>query len=279
VLDGLLVRAAGDAGAVVHDRTPVTDLLRRGNRVVGVLATTPDGRSVDIDAALVVGADGIASTVARRAGATPSRVGAHASVTTYGYWSDLPTDGYEWNYRPDACSGAFPTDHGQVCVRISTSSTRIGSSGVALIRHVVAEGAPELSERLDRASPPGRTQTWPGRRGYVRRSHGPGWALVGDAAWFTDPIGAHGTTAALRDAELLARAVVEGLGHDATLTQALARYEATRDRLGIPVFDVVDRIAGHEWDEAEIADRLLQLSSATAAEVEALAALEPGRAA
>ena len=59
------------------------------------------------------------------------------------------------------------------------------------------------------------------------------------------------------------------------MDDALADYEATRDRLSVPLFDIVDRIAGHEWDDAEIADLLLRLSSAMADEVEALAALEP----
>ena len=48
--------------------------------------------------------------------------------------------------------------------------------------------------------------------GYVRRSSGPGWALVGDAGYFKDPITTHGITDALRDAELLADAVLEVLG-------------------------------------------------------------------
>ena len=34
-----------------------------------------------------------------------------------------------------------------------------------------------------------------------RRAGGPGWALVGDAGYFRDPLTAHGITDALRDAE------------------------------------------------------------------------------
>ena len=51
---------------------------------------------------------------------------------------------------------------------------------------------------------------WSGHAGYMRQSYGPGWALVGDAGYFKDPISAHGLTDALRDAELLARAVIAG---------------------------------------------------------------------
>ena len=189
-------------------------------------------------------------------------LGVHVGAVTYAYWSDLTTDGYEWNFRPNGCSGVIPTNNGQACVFASASPERIGRGGVALIGDVVAEGSPELAERLRKASPPRGTRTWNGHRGYIRRSYGPGWALVGDAGYFKDPISAHGLTDALRDAELLARAVIDGFGDDSSLDDALEHYETTRDRLSIPLFDVVDRIAGQQWDDAEIAELLLQLSSA-----------------
>lgn len=55
--------------------------------------------------------------------------------------------------------------------------------------------------------------------GFFRRAWGPGWALVGDAGYFKDPLTAHGITDALRDAELLARAILAGGD------EALASYQ------------------------------------------------------
>ena len=49
-----------------------------------------------------------------------------------------------------------------------------------------------------------------GRKGFLRQAFGPGWALVGDAGYFKDPLTAHGITDALRDAELLANAAAGG---------------------------------------------------------------------
>ena len=275
LLDPLLVLAGVDAGVEVYHSTSVTDLIMRRGRVVGVHATTPDGRSVELRAPLVIGADGIRSMVATRVGAALSRLGQHATATTYGYWTDLATDGYEWNFRANACSGVIPTNDGKACVFAGASPKRIGRGGVAVLGDIIAEGAPQLADRLRRASPPQGTRTWPGRPGYLRRGHGPGWALVGDAAYYKDPLSAHGLTDALRDAELLARAVSSGLGDDASLDDALEDYQTTRDRLSIPLFDVVDRIASQQWDDTEIAHLLLQLSSAMTDEIEALAALTP----
>ena len=74
---------------------------------------------------------------------------------------------------------------------------------------------------------------------------GPGWALVGDAGYFKDPITAHGITDALRDAELLARAVRAGT--DA----ALVDYAATRDALSRPLLAATDALAALDWSFAE----------------------------
>ena len=66
--------------------------------------------------------------------------------------------------------------------------------------------------------------------GYVRRSFGPGWASVGDAGYFKDPITTHGLTDALRDAELLSDAVLAHAA-GAAAESTLAQYQDTRDRL------------------------------------------------
>ena len=274
VLDTILVRAAIDAGVEFHDRTTVTDLITRAGRVVGVQVSTNDTRSVSVQAPLVVGADGIRSTVARRVDSPFTRLGDNATATTYGYWTDLDTDGYEWVFRPNGCCGVIPTNAGQACVFAGATPQRIGAGGLDVLLDIVSESAPELAERLGRAVPPTGTRSWPGRRGYIRHSFGPGWTLVGDAGYFKDPIGAHGLTDALRDADLIARAIIAGHGDTSTLTAELGQYQSIRDQLSTPLFDVVDKIASQQWDASEIADLLLRLNSAMAAEIEALVSLD-----
>ena len=274
ILDPMLVHAAVRAGVEVQHCTSVTDLIMRGDRVAGVQAFTADQRFVDLGASLVIGADGIHSTVARRAGATFSRVGEHASAMTYAYWSDIATDGYEWEFHPNACFGVIPTNDGQACVFASASPERIGAGGPALIAEIVAESAPALAAQLRTAPYPHGMRTWSGHPGYIRASHGPGWALVGDAGYFTDPIGTHGLTDAFRDAELLARAVIVAGDDESSLDEALEHYETTRDQLATPLFDAVDRIAGHEWADEEIGRLLAEVSSAMTDEVDVLAAFE-----
>jgi len=98
--------------------------------------------------------------------------------------------------------------------------------------------------------------------------------LVGDAGYVKDPITAHGLTDALRDAELLGRAIIAAAGGEAPEAVALAAYQATRDRLSERLSAVTDANA-IAWDLDEIRRLLLQLSDAMSDEVWWLRALEP----
>ena len=117
-------------------------------------------------------------------------------------------------------------------------------------------------------------RTFGGLPGYLRVPWGPGWALVGDAGYWKDPIGAHGLTDALRDAELLARAIIAVAAGGADESDALDHYHQTRNRLSLPLFDVVDTIAAMRWSDAEIPELLRQLSSTMSDEVEFVASFD-----
>ena len=93
-----------------------------------------------------------------------------------------------------------------------------------------------------RRTAPLGVRTFMGRPGVMRRPWGPGWALVGDAGYWKDPISAHGLTDALRDAELLARAVISAGDGCVALDAALRGYQETRDRLSFRLFDVTDAL-------------------------------------
>jgi len=144
-----------------------------------------------------------------------------------------------------------------------------------------AEAQRELLRRLDgtphgtlgelAAVPPeGPVRFFRGLPARLSRPHGPGWALVGDAGWWKDPLSTHGITDALRDAEMLAAAVVAGAASEIAAEVALAGYQAQRDALAVAMHPVVDRLAAHDWDPAEARRLLRELSSVMADEVEAI---------
>ena len=84
----------------------------------------------------------------------------------------------------------------------SATPERIGRGGTDVIESIVRSSAPDLAERLRAAQAPARTRTFRGHPGFMRKPWGNGWALVGDAGYFKDPLSTHGMTDALRDAEL-----------------------------------------------------------------------------
>jgi 2-polyprenyl-6-methoxyphenol hydroxylase-like FAD-dependent oxidoreductase len=275
VLDPILVDAAATAGAEFRYGITVTDVSRddRG-RVDGIVGRDEQGRALAFAGAIVVGADGVRSTIAARVAAGIERAGSGATAVSYGYWSDLDTDGYEWIFTPNNVAGIIPTNDGQACVFAGGTPSRVGTGGIGVLRQILAAADPEVAARVEAAIAPIGVRTFRGRPGLIRRAWGPGWALVGDAGYWKDPISVHGLTDAFRDAELLARAISTSEPRGPDRMEALAEYQETRDRLSAQLFDVADTIAAHRWTAGEIPGLLVQLSSAMADEVEALAALD-----
>ena len=89
---------------------------------------------------------------------------------------------------------------------------------------------------------------WAGLPGFVRRSWGPGWALVGDAGYYKDPITTHGMTDALRDAELLADEVLERARGASRRRSRWPATRRTRDRLSRRLFEATEAVAAYDWD-------------------------------
>jgi len=274
VLDAILADAARNAGADVRFGASVSDLRRdRAGRVTGITGRA-GGARLEASADLVVGADGRRSTVAWCVGARAAHVAPASSILIYRYVRDDAPDDYHWYFRDGAAAGVIPTNDGQACVFAATSAERLRGEPdlgtYAVWRRILAQAAPGLAERLDQRGPAGPPRVFPGLTGYLRDAAGPGWALVGDAGYFKDPITAHGITDALRDAEILARVVTEA-GPD-----AVRRYQAERDELSMRLFRVTGRMASFAWTADEIAGHLLELGEAMAAETAAMTSGDPG---
>jgi 2-polyprenyl-6-methoxyphenol hydroxylase-like FAD-dependent oxidoreductase len=272
VLDRALVDAAREADAEVRYGCIVTDLTRdRSGRVRGATIQRVDGRHTQITADLIIGADGAGSTTARLVKAPDMRTGTHASATIYGHWSGLPDTGYRWHYRAGLAVGIIPTNGGQHCVFVAVPQSLYrehAQSGLAaLYQQIIADVAPDVAASIASSKPESRLWTFPGRKGFLRPAVGPGWALVGDAGYFKDPLTAHGITDALRDAELLATAWSGGT------EAALASYGAVRDDLSGSLFEVTDAIASFDWDLATLQSHHVTLNRAMQREAAYLAAL------
>jgi menaquinone-9 beta-reductase len=269
VLDRLLVDAARAAGADIVYGVRIKGLERsETGRVTGAVLKDESGQVHRVASRVVVGADGLRSTVATLVGASTYRVAPHASATIYGYWSGLDAGGYEWHFVPGLSAGAIPTNAGQVCVSLSVPASKFdrlfGHQPAQAFSELLSQVAPGLAARVGRAGP-SSLHGFPGHVGFFRRAHGPGWALVGDAGYFKDPLTSHGITDALRHAELLASAI------DAGSDRALADYQEQRDASSQELFAATDAIASFTWDLTTVRVLHEALAKAMSREVRQLA--------
>src|SRR5262245_1454401 len=270
VLDRILVDAAMESGVEFEYGVQVRDLRMDGRgRVRGIEA----GRLGLLEAGLIVGAAGLHSTIARLVGAWPLFVGNDRTCMLYGYWENLPADGCYWGDRASASVGVIPTNGNASLVFGSWPSEKfeeaVRGDVPGAYRRLIREAFPALDEKLSSARLVERIRGFGGHIGFIRKSAGHGWALVGDAAYFKDPLTAHGITDALRDAELLVRAIVKG-----TAT-ALQDYEVTRLDLSRGLFEVSDEVASLSWTDDRVQSLHRTLSTEMSREVRALVALEP----
>lgn len=273
VLDALLADAAAESGVEMLRGVRLTGLRRdRTGRACGVELVDDAGLPFTVHAGWTVGADGMRSTVAGLAGARTTHEAPTSTASIYGYYP-LVDNGNRWFYRPGVSAGAIPTNDGLSCVFSSQPVERFQREAPenleALFAAIVSESDPGLGEEVATSRREGKLFAFPGLPGYMRQCHGPGWALVGDAGYFKDPLTAHGITDALRDAELLARAVAQDR------PGALADYQAIRDELALDLFEITSRVASFRWDLPELQRLHLQLSEAMSREGKFMATLDP----
>jgi 2-polyprenyl-6-methoxyphenol hydroxylase-like FAD-dependent oxidoreductase len=233
VLDEILVAHAAASGADVRTGVAVTGLLTEGGRVTGV--RTARG---DIEATVVIGADGANSTVARLVGAAEYLTTQPGRVFVWAYLSGVafasPAEQATVWLGKSACSGflASATDSGLFMAAVTVDEPR--RREVVRDREAFHRGAfatwPELEDLVRSGRIEGPVRVMGRWHGFFRRSAGPGWALVGDAGHVKDPSPGQGIADALRQAERLASAVCDGFGGATSLDEALAAWWRWRDR-------------------------------------------------
>jgi flavin-dependent dehydrogenase len=231
VLDTMLVRAAENAGAELREGFGLTELIFDDDRVVGITGAGPGGHKVTERAALVVGADGRNSTVAKLVGATKYRDDGPRTIQYYSYWSGTDHPDPVIYTREDWGVAVGPTHDGLLIM--SMGATR---ANLSRFRADLDTGYQErintIPELADRVAGGRREEPFKGLvevPNFYRESHGPGWALAGDAGYYRDPVTAQGISDAFRDADALAEAIDGGLSAREDLDQALAGYQRDRD--------------------------------------------------
>lgn len=247
-LDLALVETAREAGAEVRERVRVTDLITApSGRVTGVRTKSRDGSTGSITAALVIGADGRRSTVARLVGATEHHRWENQRMMAYAYYEDTHDAERElamqWRAGDDLVT-VFPCDGGQFVALLMPPVRRADefrADADAAFAATIGR-VPPFAERLSGCTRVGKIRTSVSHPSYFRHSHGPGWALAGDAGHFKDPVTAQGIRDALRFGRLLGESVAPHLDDEHALDGALAAWEDDRDRQCLPMYQWANQL-------------------------------------
>lgn len=246
ILDHVLLERARLGGVDVREGVVVRDLLREGGSVVGV-RVMHDGAEQVWRAPLVVGADGLRSVVARRAG-----LGAHGRwprrVAFVAHFRGLhhPDSVGDMHVFHDGYVGFAPVGGGLTNVAVVVPASRAAESHGdpdAFLQSELSQRA-SLAGRLTSAEQVTQTRAVGPFNWRARVAWAPGVALVGDASDFFDPFTGEGMYAALRGAELLT-----GYAFDAVRGGGARRAHVA--------LEAYDRCRKHEFAGKWMVERLI----------------------
>ncbi|HZZ51098.1 MAG TPA: NAD(P)/FAD-dependent oxidoreductase [Pseudonocardia sp.] len=239
IQDVELVKAARAEGADVRERHRLVEVLWRGGRASGVRYADREGIQHDIEASLVLGADGRRSSMAAQLGVfAPYRASRNGRGLVFRYGTD-PAGGtregstiYQWR-DGDSIGMLFPSAPAPKVLLLfmgrASEAAEAMDDQEGYWQRKLAEH-PGMAARVA-----GFTDLTPLRAtgdtsAYFRASSGPGWALIGDAGHFKDPVTGQGQRDALWAGRRIAELVAPVLDRPGDLDLTLRRWEAERDR-------------------------------------------------
>jgi len=231
--DYILMNAAADSGAEVRPAFNVFEYIIENGTVVGIHGRTQGGSTVLERAPLVIGADGRHSGLARAVNAPIYNQVPPILLYYFSYWSGVATEPFELYVRnaQRRVIFSFKTENDLYAVFVGAPMEELETfrRDIEAAFMQSLDLIPDFAARLRAGRREERFYGCADLPNFYRKPYGSGWALVGDAGVHKDPFLALGICDAMRDAELLANAVREGLGDSRPLAEALADFERRRN--------------------------------------------------
>ncbi len=230
--DALIQRYAVESGAEFRQMKVTGPLLENG-RVVGVKAKA-NGSVHEIQAKIVIGADGVTSAITRALRPKSGQhVDKHRAVAIRAYIEDIEefphqVEFYLYNEILPGYAWIFPTGSGRANIGLGMRLDQFRSKKQSLDEMLAAFlEMPDIKKRLKQGGKLRDVATWQLNFGSQKKLQHvyDGAVLVGDAAGFINPLTGGGIHNAIISAKLAARTVHEALQRGDTSQQALQVYE------------------------------------------------------
>ena len=256
-LDATLLRAAVAAGTEVIEGAQVTGLLQRDGACGGVIARGHDGSERQYAARVVVGADGLGSVVARRAGL--HRHGWLARMAFVAHVRDVTGMGATAELHVGAAGyvGLNPLGGGVTNVALVVPAAALNQvrGDVAGFFEQQLAAIPGVAGRVDLRRIARDIMVTGPFDAMCRRSVANGLLLVGDAADFFDPFTGEGICAALTGAALATDTLHAALSRPGPIDAGrLASYRTARRRAFFGKW-IIERLIGHAMRSPRLFDR------------------------
>jgi 2-polyprenyl-6-methoxyphenol hydroxylase-like FAD-dependent oxidoreductase len=251
-LDVQLVDTARAAGVDVRERCGVEDVVWQGERVAGIRYRVSGAADEvhEIHAPVVVGADGRRSRIAAALGVwQPYRGSKNHRGFAFRYVDDpIGADGQDADeiYRAEGNMAlvlpSCPAGRATVVHMCDSKDIPRFRAQPEEVWQEKLDRDPRLRQRIGDATNMSKMRITDDLSAFYRYSSGPGWALVGDAGHFKDPLTGNGQRDALRHGRLLGEGIARTFGDQKALDAALREYERERDR---------DTISTYHWGNRE----------------------------
>ncbi len=230
ILDNLLVEAAREAGAEVREGAIVESVIIEDGVARGIRGRVGDVQFEE-RASVVVGADGRESFVARQVNAPSYNEVEGTTSGYYSYYKDFEATTTELYMGGGRAMFVFPTHDGETCLGTEYAVARFPDFKSDIEGNIMAgmESVPGLSERYARATRTAKLMGFMPHKSFYRKPFGPGWALVGDAGYYRDPLLGQGINDAFRDADELANALDSVFSGKSEFENALDAYQQQRN--------------------------------------------------
>jgi 2-polyprenyl-6-methoxyphenol hydroxylase-like FAD-dependent oxidoreductase len=230
-LNFLAAHGARYRGFHLMMKTEATDLVFEGDRVAGVRARR-DGAEIEINADVVIAADGRHSTLRERGGFKVEDIGAPMDVL----WMRI-------SRHPDDPSNAFGhieigrffimlnrNDYWQCAFVIpKDSADNLMKQPIADFRAIVRSLSPWLGDRVNEIKSWDDVKLLTVAVDRLERWYRPGLLCIGDAAHAMSPVGGVGINLAVQDAVAAANILYAPLRDKAVTVEDLRKVEARRE--------------------------------------------------